>query len=219
MIEIALIIISLMSNLAMVEDTDNCPECVVGSLSLKILDEKNKYTFGDNINIVGIVPVNQKDKLVEIKFYCGDKSYFNKKIPFDLQGKFHLEYKLNPESCDNTITTYDVIVKYHTWRDTISFEYVSVADPIIPSWIKTNAGWWADGSIDDDAFVQGIQFLIKEGIMQIPPTAQGSINQSNEIPSWIKTNAGWWADGSIDDDAFVQGIQFLIKEGIIKIES
>jgi hypothetical protein len=38
----------------------------------------------------------------------------------------------------------------------------------IPSWIKNNAGWWADGSIDDSSFVQGIQFLIQEGIMKIP---------------------------------------------------
>jgi hypothetical protein len=38
----------------------------------------------------------------------------------------------------------------------------------IPDWIKNNAGWWADGSIDDSSFVQGIQFLIKEGIMKIP---------------------------------------------------
>jgi hypothetical protein len=89
----------------------------------------------------------------------------------------------------------------------------------IPSWIKNNAGWWADGSIDDDSFVQGIQFLIKEGIMQIPSTSQGDSSGSNEIPSWIKNNAGWWADGSIDDNSFVQGIQFLIKEGIMSISS
>ena len=89
----------------------------------------------------------------------------------------------------------------------------------IPSWIKTNAGWWANGDIDDQAFVQGIQYLIKEGIMQIPPTAQGSPGSSNEIPSWIKTNAGWWANGDIDDQAFVQGIQYLIKEGIMSISS
>ena len=37
----------------------------------------------------------------------------------------------------------------------------------IPSWIKNNAGWWADGAIDDSSFVQGIQYLIKEGIMRI----------------------------------------------------
>ena len=89
----------------------------------------------------------------------------------------------------------------------------------IPSWIKNNAGWWADGSIDDNSFVQGIQFLIKEGIMKIPPTSQGSGGGSNQIPDWIKNNAGWWADGSIDDNSFVQGIQFLIKEGIMKIEN
>ncbi|MFB5619425.1 MAG: peptidase, partial [Candidatus Nitrosomaritimum aestuariumsis] len=63
------------------------------------------------------------------------------------------------------------------------------------------------------------QFLIKEGIMKIPPTTQGSGTGSNEIPSWIKNNAGWWADGQIDDDSFVQGLQFLIKEGIMKITS
>lgn len=41
------------------------------------------------------------------------------------------------------------------------------ANIAIPTWIKSNAGWWADGSIDDDSFMQGIQFLIKEGIMKI----------------------------------------------------
>ena len=35
----------------------------------------------------------------------------------------------------------------------------------IPSWIKNNAGWWADGKIDDNSFIQGIQFLVKEGII------------------------------------------------------
>ncbi len=89
----------------------------------------------------------------------------------------------------------------------------------IPNWIKNNAGWWADGSIDDNSFVQGIQWLIKEGIMKIPPTTQGTSSEGNQIPDWIKNNAGWWADGSIDDNSFVQGIQWLIKEGIMKIES
>jgi len=88
----------------------------------------------------------------------------------------------------------------------------------IPSWIKNNAGWWADGQIDDNSFVQGIQWLIKEGIMKIPPTTQGT-GSGNQIPDWIKNNAGWWADGQIDDNSFVQGIQWLIKEGIMKITS
>ncbi len=37
----------------------------------------------------------------------------------------------------------------------------------IPSWIKNNAGWWAEDAIDDETFVQAIQYLITNGIMQV----------------------------------------------------
>ena len=87
-------------------------------------------------------------------------------------------------------------------------------ESIIPSWIKNNAGWWANYSIDDQTFIQGIQFLIKQGILQVQETTSQSSN-SNEIPSWIKNNAGWWANDSIDDQTFIQGIQYLIKNGVI----
>jgi hypothetical protein len=86
---------------------------------------------------------------------------------------------------------------------------------IIPDWIKNNARWWATGLIGDSDFVTGIQFLINQDIMKIPPTAQGT--GTGEIPGWIKNNAGWWADGLITDNDFVQGIQFLIENGIMKI--
>lgn len=87
----------------------------------------------------------------------------------------------------------------------------------IPSWIKNNAGWWADGSIDDSSFVQGIQFMIKNKLLDIPDTAADSENSVNEIPPWIKNNAKWWADGLIGEDDFLKGIEFLAKSGIIKV--
>ena len=37
----------------------------------------------------------------------------------------------------------------------------------VPNWVKNNAGWWADGQIGDDTFIQGIQFLIKAGIIVV----------------------------------------------------
>ena len=85
----------------------------------------------------------------------------------------------------------------------------------IPDWIKTNAGWWADGAISDGEFVAGIQHLIKDGIITIPPTSASAETSQEAIPDWIKTNAGWWADGAISDGEFVAGIQHLIKDGII----
>ena len=87
----------------------------------------------------------------------------------------------------------------------------------IPEWVKNNAGWWADGQIDDTAFVSGIQYLINSGIMEIPETVQGAGSGTNTIPGWIKNNAGWWADGQIDDKSFVTGIQWLISNGIMKL--
>jgi len=87
----------------------------------------------------------------------------------------------------------------------------------IPSWIKNNAGWWADDQIGDSDFVSGIQFLINQGIMKIPVTTPGTGTGSDEIPSWIKNNAGWWASGQISDKDFVSGIQYLIENGIMKI--
>ena len=57
-------------------------------------------------------------------------------------------------------------------------------DTIIPSWIKNNAGWWAEGTIDDESFIQGIQFLIKEGIMKVPQPYQSNTSTGAEPPAW-----------------------------------
>ena len=88
----------------------------------------------------------------------------------------------------------------------------------IPSWVKNNAGWWSDGTISESEFLQGIQFLIKEGIIVIPPT-NISEEKAQKVPEWVKNNAGWWAKGDIDDNSFVQGIQFMIKNGLISIST
>ncbi len=89
----------------------------------------------------------------------------------------------------------------------------------IPGWVKNNAKWWAEGAIDESSFVQGIQYLIKEDIMDIPTTTQGSSSGSNAVPGWVKNNAEWWAEGAIDESSFVQGIQYLIGEGIMQVSS
>jgi len=86
----------------------------------------------------------------------------------------------------------------------------------IPSWIKNNAKWWAEGTIGDNDFVNGIQYLITEKVITIPDTARGQ-STSSEIPSWIKNNAKWWAEGTIGDNDFVNGIQYLIQQGIIAV--
>jgi hypothetical protein len=40
----------------------------------------------------------------------------------------------------------------------------------IPEWVKANAAWWANGSITENEFLQGIEYLIENKIMKISKT-------------------------------------------------
>jgi len=134
--------------------------------------------------------------------------------------------------CCGDIGTYNV---YAEWREyhigTVTIDVTQkpksqptttpalTAEPVtvIPGWIKTHAGWWAGGQINDSAYLLGIQYLIEEGIIVIPSTEMSESSGSQEVPVWIKNNAGWWTSGQIDDITYVSGIQYLVKVGIIKV--
>jgi hypothetical protein len=86
----------------------------------------------------------------------------------------------------------------------------------IPAWIKNNAGWWAEGTISENEFLNGIQYLINQNVLVIPPT-QVSAEKTNSVPDWVKNNASWWADGTITDGEFLNAVQHLIKIGIVSV--
>ena len=92
----------------------------------------------------------------------------------------------------------------------------SAQSDTIPSWIKNNAGWWSDGVIDDNSFVSGIEWLVSNGIIEVPATTVSGTAEST-IPGWVKNTASWWAGNQISDDDFVNAIQHLIKVGIMTV--
>ena len=112
----------------------------------------------------------------------------------------------------------------------------------VPDWIKNNAKWWTEGNIDEKTFLEGIKFLVKNKVLNVPQSSQnfdciiyqeknsqstdtspyisGCLyydNTNRSVPEWIKNNVEWWADGFIDDDTFVMGIQHLITERVIEL--
>ena len=88
----------------------------------------------------------------------------------------------------------------------------------VPDWVKNTAGWWASEQIPDAAFLQGIQYLIKEGIMIVEIPTEIDSEAMEEVPGWVKNTAGWWAEDKIHDITFVSGIEYLIGKGIIVVE-
>ena len=41
------------------------------------------------------------------------------------------------------------------------------AESLVPDWIKKNAGWWAEGALDDATFLNGIKYLIENDIVTV----------------------------------------------------
>jgi hypothetical protein len=45
--------------------------------------------------------------------------------------------------------------------------FVKESDLGIPQWIRDNAKWWSEGLITDEDYINGLQYLIKQGILKI----------------------------------------------------
>ena len=92
-----------------------------------------------------------------------------------------------------------------------------IAQKKVPEWIKNNAKWWSEGQIGESDFVSGIQYMVKEKIIDIPDLPEQTSSTTKAVPDWIKNNAGWWADGLIGEDDFVNGIKYLVQKGIVRV--
>ena len=87
----------------------------------------------------------------------------------------------------------------------------------IPTWIKNIVEFWIDDLIDDGSFVQVIEWLVQNNIIQITYDEPSEDEAAITIPSWIKTNARFWVENKITDADFVIGIEWLINNGIIRV--
>ena len=87
----------------------------------------------------------------------------------------------------------------------------------IPTFFKNVASWWSDGLIEDYEFVDGIEYLINEGIIEIPNLSQNTSSNENTVPDWVRQNIGWWANGLTSDTELINSIQYLVEKGIIQV--
>jgi phosphonate transport system substrate-binding protein len=53
------------------------------------------------------------------------------------------------------------------------------AESLIPSWIKNNAAWWAEDTIDDATFLKGIEYLVENNIINV--SSESNISDVDSI--------------------------------------
>jgi hypothetical protein len=119
--------------------------------TVDIKSDNETYSLGDSVIFSGNVNKYDAERSLRISIFDGSSLVVTQKAPVDV-----------------TKTTIAII------SFTVNSDDSASQNNKIPDWIKNNAGWWANGDIDDSSFVEGIQFLIKENFMKIPLTEQGA---------------------------------------------
>lgn len=194
--------------------------------TVEINSDNESYALGESVVFSGVVSKYDEERSLRISIFDSKSNLVvTQKTVVNEDSTFSHTVSLNEKFSDGKHT---VKAQYGSSKATvaiISFEVSSDATSSgssshanIPDWIKTSSGFWVDEVSSDGEFVSAIQFLIKEGIIQIPPTTQGSTSAA-EVPSWIKTTVGFWVDGNSSDTEFISAMQFLIKEGLMKISN
>ena len=143
--------------------------------AVDIATNQESYALGESVVFTGSVNKYDEDRSLRISIFDSTNNLIiTKKTPVDTYGKFSYTVELNKKFSDGK---YIVKSQYGNSKSTVNiFSFMinagsgsSITTNVseIPVWIKNNAGWWADGSIDDSSFVLGIQFLVQEGFMNI----------------------------------------------------
>ena len=190
---------------------------------MPIILEKQDYTYGDKISISGQVHkdfagtkyttliYNQHEELIDISngFFDNDASYLQiietKGSAWNKNGDYQVKlvYAVPSKVAE---TGFQLSSKFITNEST----------QVIPVWIKNVGDYWCNGQIDDTEFVNAIQYLIKNDIIELKNEKSDTMF-SNEVPEWVKNNACWWSQDKIPDPDFIFGIEYLVNIGTIRV--
>ena len=149
-----------------------------GNFTVEINFDKESYTIGESATFSGSVNKYDEDRSLRISIFDSKNNLIDtQKTPVKTdatfshtvildeefsEGKFKIKAQYGSSKATVKITSFEI----HS-DDGTSLELAPSTGASIPDWVKNNAGWWAEGQIDDNSFVQGIQFMIKEGLMKI----------------------------------------------------
>ncbi len=82
------------------------------------------------------------------------------------------------------------------------------ADSSVPDWIKNNAQWWSEGSISEADYIKSLEYLIINGIIQIPisevTAAETAITDDERAQSFVVTFSDGLINRPFTIDTFVK---------------
>ena len=129
-----------------------------------------------------------------------------------------------------TGTVDDEFFDLNTTQSGIFYDDTGVNKKIVLTLIKDTASSWGQGKLNDQGFIESLQYLVENKILGIPelePEIEPELIIELEIDpepeptyiaeSWIRTTALWWGQGKISDDDYINALEYLIDNKIITI--
>ena len=92
----------------------------------------------------------------------------------------------------------------------------AVVQSKVPEWVRTTAGWWVDGMIGEESFIEAVKYLIENNIIQVQ-AVQADAGGGGPVEEWVRTTVGWWSGGLVSDEEFLASITYLMERGIIQV--
>ena len=135
--------------------------------SLQQFSGKSSDTLRGQAQIVMTFP----DKTTE-KFFSAIKN-----------GEFGLTYQITSEHQLGTFFIKAYSGDKMIWES--KFSVYEKHSEHIPSWIKNNGKWWNEGKIPDSAFLDGIKFLIENGIIDITEDSKVMLQSIHDVSGVI----------------------------------
>ena len=155
--------------------------------TVEIILDKESYNLGDSVTFSGTVNKYDADRSLRISIFdaknslivtqktpVSEDSTFSHTVPLEgkfKEGKYTAKAQYGSSKATVEIISFVIGSSTESQIDPPSLELDAGPEDLsaqkIPDWVKNNAGWWAAGDIDDSSFVQGIQFMIKEGLMRV----------------------------------------------------
>ena len=135
----------------------------------------------------------------------------------------YLEKALKEDPDNKTIKNYKKIIDEINKK----YRYVPTEKPVpntaksdgeVPVWVKSVVILWGIEKITDNDFLNILEYLIKNDIIEIPEESFFENTKELKMLSWIKGNLNLWGQGEVPNSEFFKNINWLIENKFIKLD-
>ena len=127
------------------------------------------------------------------------------------------------EPDNKTIQNYKKLIEVTIHK----YPYTSTEKPIdnrnqkngeVPSWVKNTVEWWSLTKINDEDFLESLEYLIENDVIVITEKQSTTNNNELKMMSVIRTDLNTWSQNQSSDKEFFENIHWLIDNNLINAD-